>query len=138
MYTNPVSVPFEIANVYGGLAECHGLIRAVEDGLQLEFQAKDGIFGVLKSGVKNTLFAWQDLTGLECRLGWFRVRLILTTRSLSVLEGVPGAENCRLDLNVARKDRAVAKSLATAVSLRLLEHDISRLDEFIDTDQSRA
>ncbi len=120
------SVPFKIANAYGGLADCNGLARATDDGLLLEFEAKDGFFGVLKSGVKSLVIAWSELANLRLRKGWFGTRLHLTVHSLRTLQEVPGAEACEVSLRVARRNRAVAEELAMNVNFRLCERELRR------------
>ena len=47
------SVPFTIGNVFGGLGIAHGVLRNVADDLVLEIQVKDGVFGLLRSEVKE-------------------------------------------------------------------------------------
>ncbi len=120
------SVPFKIANAYGGLAECHGIVRVGEAGLQLEFEAKDGFFGVLKSGVKNLVIPWSELANLQLRKGWFSTRFLLTVHSLRTLQEVPGAEACQVTLSVARQHRPVAEELAMNVNFRLCERELRR------------
>ncbi len=126
MGNESASVPFKIANAYGGLAECHGLVCAGEDGLHLEFEAPDGFFGVLKSGVKNLVIPWSELANLQLRKGWFSTRFLLTVHSLRTLREVPGAEACQISLSVARRHRPGAEELAMNVNLRFCERELRR------------
>ena len=49
---NP-SVPIKLDKSWGGLASNSGLLRLEGDALVLEFETKDDVFRVLKSGVKR-------------------------------------------------------------------------------------
>jgi hypothetical protein len=46
-------VPFKIDDLYGGLGECHGLLRDEGENLCFEFQTQDSLAGVLKSRVRE-------------------------------------------------------------------------------------
>lgn len=119
-----VSVPIWIPEAYGGMAECHGALRLVSDGLQLEFQARDGFLGLLKGGVKEASIPWPGVVDLKLQAGWFKTRLRLVVKSVRSLDGVPGAVGSQVVLGVERKHRGLARQLAFAANLRLCEQQI--------------
>lgn len=118
------SVPVWIPQAYGGMAECHGALRLLADGLQLEYQAREGFLGLLKGGVKEATIPWSGLVDLKLRRNWFTTRLLLIVKSVRHLDGVPGATGSQVLLGVERKHRQLARQLAFAVNLRLCEQEI--------------
>lgn len=125
-------VAFTIPTAFGGFADCGGIAQASDEGLRLEFQSQDGIFGVIRSGVKNKALLWEELQALDYRGGLFRGKLVLTARSLRSLDGLPGTENASLTLRVARKDRAQARELAAFAGLRICERDLREMQRDIE------
>jgi hypothetical protein len=123
------SVPVWIPEAYGGMAECHGALRLVADGLQLEFQAREGFLGLLKGGVKEVSIPWPGLVDLKLQAGWFKTRLLLVVKSVRSLDGVPGATGSHVVLGVERKYRTLARQLVFAVNLRLCEQEIRKAGE---------
>src|SRR5687768_14284237 len=64
------AVPFQIHNVFGGLGECHGLVKQDGKLLILEFQVQDSMLNVLKSGVKNLEIPLADVARVTLRRRW--------------------------------------------------------------------
>ena len=44
------SIPVRFPEIYEGFADAEGVLRISSDALTLEFQVKDNILGVMKSG----------------------------------------------------------------------------------------
>ena len=132
VHTDSISVPFSIPEAFGGLAECHGILRSGADGLELEFQSKDGFFGVVKSAVRTVSMAWEDLGGVEFKAGWFSARVCLTARSLKTFDKVPGARASQIDLAVARQHRPTARELTSFASMRLCERELRRMAQSLE------
>lgn len=118
----PVSIP----EAYGGMAECHGSLRLLGDGLQLEYQGREGFLGLLKGGVREVMIPWTGLMELKLRRYWLVKRLHLVVQSSRYLEGVPGATGSQVRLAVERKHRELAQQIVFAVNLRLCEQEILR------------
>lgn len=118
------SVPVWIPEAYGGMAECHGALRLLPEGLQLEFQAREGFLGLLKGGVKEVSIPWSGLMDLKLKAGWFTTRMRLVVKSVRSLDGVPGAVGSQVLLGVERKHRPLARQIAFAANLRLCEQEI--------------
>ena len=57
------SVPFTMS-VYGGMAECHGLLRPEGDSLVLEYQVQDNMFGVIRGRAKAVRIPLADCAEL--------------------------------------------------------------------------
>lgn len=123
----PQSLPFSIPNVYEGFATAHGIARMTSAGLTLEFEVKDGIVGMIKSGVREVQIPMDDLHLLELRKGWLRTRLFIRTRRMTAVDRVPGNRAGTIELRVAREDRPIAEALVSLVMLKLSERELEKL-----------
>ncbi|HEX5107421.1 MAG TPA: hypothetical protein VFV95_03205 [Vicinamibacterales bacterium] len=123
----PQSLPFSIPKLYEGFATAHGIARMTPAGLTLEFEVKDGIVGMIKSGVREVQIAIDDLHQLELRKGWLRTRLFIRTRRMTAVNRIPGNRAGMIELRVARQDRQIAESLVSLVMLRLSERELEKL-----------
>lgn len=121
-------IPFSFPDVYQGLASGGGLVTATTAGLTLEYQVKDGFFGVIKSGVHKVAIPIGDLHSVGFKQGWFRNRLLIKVRTLSTLADVPGSDMGQLELRVARADKRAAQALVSVVTLTLSERQLAELD----------
>ena len=110
------TVPFTIGDLYGGLGECHGLLRDEGEYLCFEFQTKDSVAGIFKSGVKNVRVALKDLVSVTLTKGWLGtswlgVKIVIQAARLETLMDVPRMSQGRVELSIARKDRELAEKL---------------------------
>ena len=122
------SLPFFIPNVYEGFAKANGMARVTHMGLALEFEVKDGIVGMIKSGLREVEIPLDDLQQLELRKGWFRTRLLIKTRRMAVVSKLPGNHTGGIELGVARADRKIAEALVSVVTLHLSERELEKID----------
>jgi hypothetical protein len=108
------SVPFTL-HVYGGLAECDGLIRPEADALVLEFQIRDNFLGVIRGKPKVVRIQLADLDSVELQGRWFGRKLAIKARSLMSLADVPGSKQGRVELEIARADVPAAERLVAGI-----------------------
>ena len=108
------SVPFTMS-VYGGMAECQGLIRPDGDSLLLEYQVQDNLFHILRGRPRSVRIPLADLEAVELRGGWFGRTLVIQARSLMALAQVPNSKQGRVELTIARADVQAAERLVTGV-----------------------
>jgi hypothetical protein len=108
------SVPFTMS-VYGGFAECHGLIRPESDSLCLEYQVQDGCCGYFRGKAKTVRIPLADLESVELRGRWFKRTLVIQARSLLSVAGMPGSRQGRVELRIARADLPAAERLVTGI-----------------------
>jgi hypothetical protein len=120
--------PFSFPEVYSGLGTGGGIATANTGGLTLEFQVKDGFFGVIKSGVHKVEIPMAELDSVAFKQGWFRNRLLIKVRSMTTLDEVPGSDSGRVELSVARRDRTAARALASVLMLSLSERRLAELE----------
>ena len=128
MLLNP-SVPVTMENSWGGLANNSGLLRFEGDALVLEFETKDGVLEVLKSGVKRVAVPLAELEACRWNRGWFGGKIELSVRSMNTLEGVAGAAQGCLTLGVSRKDRDKAFGLVANVEMALAHRVVRAAEE---------
>jgi len=124
-----VSLPFSIPNLYQGLAEARGILRTNAAGLVLEFEVKDGVVGMLKSGIKEVRLAIDEVSHIDLKEGWFRTRVFIRANRLAALSSIPGNESGKIALQIARKDRTLAKALVSGLKLSLSEKELERLNQ---------
>ncbi|MEX2456096.1 MAG: hypothetical protein WD381_02230 [Balneolaceae bacterium] len=126
---NNYSVAFEIPNINQGFAEVKGLLSVYEESILLEFERKDAVIGVFKSGLKEARIPYSNLEEMEWKKGFFRSKIILTGKTMRSLSEVPGAEQGRLVMNVKRKDREDAERVASRVRLRISEERLNSMED---------
>jgi hypothetical protein len=125
---NP-SVPVTLESSWGGLASNTGLLRLEGDTLVLEFETRDGVLDMLASGVKRYDLRLTDLEACQWHRGWFRGKIEISVRSMSVLEGIAGAAQGRVKFGVARKDRDRAFGLVATIELALAHRVVRAAEE---------
>ena len=91
-------LPFKTDEAYHGFAEIQGLLHVERDHLLLEFELKDALFGVLKSGAKELKISYLDLNHVAYRRSWVKSRLVLQVNNMRVLSAFPGAKDGTIDV----------------------------------------
>ena len=130
-----LSVPFirrTWTDAYDAQITLRGVLRTEPDGLELEFRRSENTFGhrpAREDEIRTVAIPWADVQSLAYRR-WmvFGGALMLRTRTLRALEGVPHAQGNEVTLPVARADRMAARELAATVELALAEQRIQALD----------
>ena len=130
------AVPFSNNSVYEGLGKVNGLIRLEDDVLVLEYQTKDGVFGVLKSRVRETRLGLKDVASIEFDRGRVTSNLRLRVLSIALLSDLPCCESGEARLKIARRDRDAAGGLVSRVQLRLSELRLEAADRKLREMQS--
>ena len=88
------TVPFTVG-LFGGLGQCEGLLRDEGEHVVLEFQNKDTVAGILKSGVRQVRVPLKDLVSVTLTKGWLGtswlgVTIVLQSARMETLQDVPG------------------------------------------------
>lgn len=127
------SVPFS-CEAFAGFGEIQGIARAQPDGLLLQYQTRDAVLGVLRSGMKSALVPAQSLVSARYRAGflWMFPRIEVRLSDLSAVAEIPSTEGGRLVLKVAFGDRADARRLAEVMGGMLAEHRLNHLQGELD------
>ena len=113
---NP-SVPVTLEHSWGGLASNSGLLRLESNTLVLEFETKDEVLQMLKSGVKRVAVPLTEVEACRWMPGWFGGKIELSVHSMTSLEGIAGASRGSVMLRVSRKDRDKAFGFVANVEL---------------------
>jgi hypothetical protein len=128
-----MSIPFRLPEIYHGLAEGHGRLHVGEEGLRLEFRVKDAVFGVLKSRVKEVFIPYADIESFELKIGWFRRRLFIHTRSLQLVEDFPGDDDGCIILNVRKSPKDRIREIHSHITLHMSEQKLREIDSWPDS-----
>jgi hypothetical protein len=130
-----VTVPFSFkryAEGYLSQVTTRGMVRLDADALVIEFRETSTNLTTLaeESGaVREVRIPIDALESLEVIGGWWSARLSIRTRTLAVLQDVPGATGNECELRIRRRDRTAAREFAVAVSLALSGRELRRLEE---------
>jgi hypothetical protein len=109
------SVPFTVPHLYGGFADCHGLLRGEGGHLILEFQVQDNLFGWIRGSPKTVRVPLADLESIELKPRWLRSSdLVIVAKSLSAVAAVPGSRQGRIRLRIAKNDLPMAERFVAA------------------------
>jgi hypothetical protein len=122
------TLSFHTADSFGGLAETSGILSLEGDSLVLEFEMKDALMGVIRTGPRTVRLPVTDLAEVGLRLGWFQQRLVLRSRNLRVFADLPGRDGAELVLYCRRRDRVTMQHVYAAVQERLTSASLKRLD----------
>jgi hypothetical protein len=117
---NPMaSLPVSLGHPYGGLAECEGLLRLEALDLVLEYQTRDSMLGIVKSGVREARIPRDQIASVTIEKGWFgtATKILIQTTRLKPVGDIPGMTQGRLVFGVAHKDRPVAETLVADLQL---------------------
>jgi hypothetical protein len=134
MISNEYAVAFTLPDA-NDFVEASGLLRYDSSGVHLEFQTKDALFGVIKSGVKSVHITHAQLRALHYRKSWFRHFIILQTKDMKSLKDVPGAESGEVRLKIKKSDMDQAQSMGMHVSSALTDARLKRLVEESASDE---
>lgn len=124
MPSSLISIPMWIPNGFGA---SDGIVRVYDTELVLEFEAKDGLMGLFKLGVKQIAIPFDEIESVSFRAGLFENVLTIATKTLSSTSGVPGSRRGIIQLHVSRADRMRAKEAESMLSFGLAQRDMRGL-----------
>lgn len=110
----PLRLPFSIPDLYAGLATAHGMARFDGKHVSIEFEVRDEIAGVVRSGVKDAAVSVQDILSIQLKRGWWKHQVLIQTDHLKVGE-IPNMERGQIRLQIARNDLEIAERFVAAV-----------------------
>lgn len=132
MYAPHIILPFKADEVYAGMAETQGMLQVHKQGLLLEFQTKDAIFGLVKSKVKKLEISLGELADVELRTRFWKSQLLLHINNMKTLNKFPAAQEGVIKLHIKRKDKRKALEIQSYINMRLSEHRLEMLGETTD------
>jgi hypothetical protein len=131
----PVAVPFACSYLrppdYTAIA-VEGVLRTEPDGLVIEFRERVQVANSgrkVDKSIRTLEIPWADVQSITVREPWLvRPRIVLRTRSLRALDGLPQARGSEVTLPVPRADRGLARELSAHVDAAIAEHRLRALD----------
>jgi len=118
-------LPFTIANNDNFLMEISGIVRLEGLNIHIEYQSKDTILGVVKTGVHEVEVPLQQVQAIYFKKGFFTRSLYIQAKQMRIFGDVPGSKQGGLELKIKRADGKTAEYLASAANLRLSEIRLS-------------
>jgi len=122
-------LPFTLSESDNFLTESSGIIRLDRDTLVIEYQTRDAVLGVIKSGVKEVNLSLSSIQNISFKKGFFSNKLRIQAKAMKALEKVPGSLHGAVDMKIKRADRNTAEYLVSAANLRLSEMKIEALGD---------
>jgi hypothetical protein len=115
------AIPFLIDDACAGFAHCHGLIRDEGEALVIEYQTQDAIAGVIKTDVQEARIPLKEIAGIALNKSWFGFSTTLSIQlaSMKQVTSLPGMQQGRFVLPIARANRDAAEGLVRSVSAYL-------------------
>ena len=113
-----VTLPFNVRNLLGGLAQGKGLAKASPSELILEFVVADSVLGLLKSRVKDLHIPQSEIDAIRLTRGWFGAKVMIRVKSLKWLADLPGCDKGEVTLHIARRDRDQAADFVRVLGSR--------------------
>jgi hypothetical protein len=131
-----VAVPFSYdymrSQDYTSIA-VQGVLRTEHAGLVLEFQERLVVANSGKkvdTSVRRVVVPWSEVQSVAVIQPWLkRPRLVVRTRGLLALQGLPNVEGIEARLPVARADRGLAYEAAGNIEAAIAEHRLRRLED---------
>lgn len=116
----PLRLPFSIPDLYAGFARAHGMARFDGKEVNIEFEVRDEIAGVIRSDVKDAAVGVQDILSIQLKRGWWKHQVLIQTDYLKVGE-IPNMERGQIRLHIARGDLEIAERFVAAVDRAIRE-----------------
>ena len=123
-----MTLPVKNSEVYGGFAVLTGVVRNEQSGLIFEYQLSDP-FEIFKGKVQSFELSVSQVESIELKHGWFKDKLYITERSLTLLDEFPVSEANTIQLTISKKYRQKAEVLRSSILLAVSEHRLHELDE---------
>ncbi len=122
-------IPFKIKNMNYGLSEASGLLHLGEEELIFEFESRDSVIGVIKSGLQEHNVSLADIDEINYLPKWIGARVEVVGRSMKVMAGIPGSEHGTVTLHIRHKHKKQAERAVSTARLVLSEHKLNSLED---------
>jgi hypothetical protein len=118
---NFISVPFKIDDNFTQIA---GVAKFSQAGIVLEYEGK--VFGIIKSGVKESRVALDEILDIKFRKGVFKrgAKIEIRLKSFTKLSEMPNKDG-KITLKISRDDFERAGDAVAKLQKNLTEHQES-------------
>jgi hypothetical protein len=128
----PFSYDYQRKPDYAGV-NVQGVLRTETAGLVLEFREGVNMMSTGKpvdASVRRLFIPWNEVQSARVREPWLlRPRLVVRTRSLLALQGLPNVQGVEARLPVARADRVLAHEAAANIEEAIADHRLRQLHD---------
>lgn len=124
---NVTSIPFH-AEAHDGFAETKGFIKILGDRLKIDYQTKDAILGVMKTGVKSIEIKFSDIGNVTYKSNIFRTVMVITVTSFESAAALGnGSEDVKF--YIKRKNRKMTLDFIDNLKLFIAEYNLKQLEK---------
>ncbi len=116
-----VSIPTKLHTPDAVFTEAEGLVKLERGYLIIEFETKDALVGLYRSGVQEIAVLPDDITSIDFTRNLFKAELRIRARSMKTFDQVPGNKLGEIRLRFRRSHRDQAQELAAFLQHRLRE-----------------
>ena len=96
----------------------------------MEFQTKDGFFGLVKSDVKKTTIPLTEILDIRFKKAWFTGgKILLQVGKMDLLKNVPGHESGQIRLHVKKEFKENAMNLVAEITYVAAENSLKSMKE---------
>lgn len=131
-----VTLPFKQKDIYLGLAEISGLLRIVEDSLEIEYKVKDTTLGFLDSSMKVNHIPFRIIDSVEVEKKWFSTKVELRLIRIPDLDNPFKLDGNSLTFTVKKNLFEKAKTFRSSLMFRVLDQQIDDKDK--DTEEKHT
>jgi hypothetical protein len=107
------AIPFRIESAYGMFGECTGLLRDEGTYLSLEFEST--LFWYFRTGIRTVKIPTSDVADVTFSKGLVNATIVIQASRLETLRDVPGSNQGRVELKIARRHRISAQQFVSGL-----------------------
>ena len=124
-----IQIPFTMPELFKGFGEGSGLLRVEETSLLLEYQVRDGVFGVIKTGIRQLRIPYSEMDGVTLHKRLTGRRLEIRTTTLTIPAAIPGNNRGSIFLSFRRRDKDRVDLAVSRMQLRIAEDKLAQIVE---------
>jgi hypothetical protein len=129
MVESTAQVPFRITDIDLGFQEAEGLIRYETNRVVIEYRIKDALGISFRSDVQELTIGIEQISSLEIKDWWVTMRLVLSVKSMRLIEDLPNSHSGEVTMKIARKHRKLLQDFVSNTRLALSEYRLNQLEE---------
>ena len=111
------SVPFKV-DQFEGFATSRGIVFLFEDAIVVQYETKDAVIGIVKSGLKEIEIPLDAVEEVTFNAGLFRNKLTIVVNDMDYCVDIPGGDGNRISLPIKKKYADNAEEFVQAILLK--------------------